>query len=221
MSTATLHLPYNDRRRSDRAMVLVDADAWVHLSKFHWVVTEARDGEPSYVVCDIHSRFPRSLHREAFILKHGEDSATNKLVDHINRRRTDCRSANLRAADHSQSACNRGKALKRKNGPPTSQYKGVWRKKPRLLKSGKVKVHSKPWVCEVSVRDQGKKHTSCHTTEHEAALKYNQVAQEWMGKFVVLNDLERAGGSSSDAPAPTPTPTPAPTPAPTQQEQQQ
>ena len=203
-ATVCLHLPFHDRRRADRAVVLCDADCWAHLSKYHWVVTTDDEGRPSYVVCDPHGRFPRSLHRECYAFRHGGTAPAGRLVDHINRVRTDCRAANLRACDASQSACNRGKALKRKGRAPTSAYKGVWRKKRRVLKSGAEKVEKKPWVCEVSVKDQDKKHTSCHNTEEEAARKYNEVAREWMGEFAVLNTIVEPAPAAPVAPADAP-----------------
>lgn len=187
MPTVTLHLPYNDRRRHDRALVLVDAESWAQLSMYHWEVLEdAKTGEDSYVVCDMRTRCPRSLHREAFVLKHGP-VPKGLLVDHENRRRTDCRLANLRLATPSNNACNRAKVHKRKGANATSTFKGVWRKRARVLQSGELRTDTKPWVCEVHLRSKGQKHTSCHTTEKAAARKYNEVAGEWMGEFAVLN----------------------------------
>jgi hypothetical protein len=53
-TTATIYLPYHDRRRSDRAVVLIDVDCWAHLQQYPWVVLEDKEtGEPSYVVCDL------------------------------------------------------------------------------------------------------------------------------------------------------------------------
>lgn len=183
----TLALPYRDRRRVDKAVVLVDARVWAAFGHWHWEVLIDRDsGEASYVVCGIDSRRPRYLHREAYLFEHGsiEDG---KVVDHINNVRTDCRLANLRPATHSENSCNRRKPVKRKGGAPTSQYKGVWRKRPRVLKSGRVREESKPWVCEVAVKGRGQKHTSTHATEAAAARRYNEVAAEWMGEFAKLN----------------------------------
>jgi len=205
MTTVCLSLPFHDRRRCDRATVLCDAVHWVKLSQYHWVVLEDKlTGQPSYVMCNLHLSNPRSLHRECYVLEHG-GIPSGKQIDHVNRIRTDCRSQNLRPCSASENACNRKKVLKRKGGATTSTFKGVWRKKPRTLKSGALKVDKKPWVCEVSVKEQGKKHTSCHKSEKDAARKYNEVAKGWMGDFCVLNvmsddDEGGASGSSTQQP---------------------
>jgi hypothetical protein len=65
----------------------------------------------------------------------------------------------------------------------------VWRKKPRVLKDGSLSEEKKPWVCEISVKDKNKKHTSTHASEVEAARKYDEVAKEWMGEYAVLNQV--------------------------------
>ena len=197
-SVVTLALPYHDRRRVDKATVLVDAHVWAVFGNWHWVVLMDEEGADSYVVCGVAGRCPRSLHREAYLLEHG-GIEEGKVVDHKNTVRTDCRLVNLRAATRSENSCNRGKPRKRKGGAaPTSQYKGVWRKKPRVLKSGRLSEERKPWVCEVAVKDKGQKHTSTHATEAEAARKYNEVAVAWMGEFANLNNVAPA---ASDAPA--------------------
>jgi hypothetical protein len=184
--TATIYLPYHDRRRSDRAVVLIDVDCWAHLQQYHWVVLEDKEtGEPSYVVCDLQSAHPRSMHRECYIRRHGEIPA-GLVIDHANRVRTDCRTANLRACTKSENACNRRKPVK-KHGNSSSKYKGVWRKKARVLKNGLIRAEKKPFVCEVRVKAQKRKHTSCHADEKDAARKYNAVASEWMGKYALLN----------------------------------
>jgi hypothetical protein len=77
--------------------------------------------------------------------------------------------------------------LKRKNNPTSSKYKGVWKKRARVMKDGTFKAVKKPWVCEV--KSQNRKHTSCHATEVEAAEKYNQIATEWQGEYCVLNNI--------------------------------
>ncbi len=195
----TLALPYRDRRRIDKATVFVDAHVWATQSHRHWeVLINDNTGEDSYVVSGIDAKRPRSLHREAYLMEYGEVPA-GKIVDHINRVRTDCRLVNLRPATHSENSCNRDKPRKRKGGAPTSQYKGVWRKRPRVLKSGRLREETKPWVCEVAVKDRGQKHTSTHATEVEAARKYNEVAAAWMGGFAKLNRIP------SDSEAPTTT----------------
>jgi hypothetical protein len=188
-AVVTLHLPFADRRRADRATVRCDATSWAHLSKFHWVVLEDdATGLPSYVVCDLRSHHPKSLHREAYVLAHGP-VPEGMVVDHVNRVRTDCRLANMRLASPSHNACNRAKAKRRRGAETTSKYKGVWRKRARVLQNGELRTHASPWVCEVRVKAQGRKHTSCHPTEREAALKYNEMAREWMGEYAVLNVL--------------------------------
>ena len=188
---AILQLPYHDRRRADTALVLVDKHIWAKLGDRNWQVTTNKiTGEDSYVVCGVDSVYPRSLHREAYLLQHGSIPLGYK-VDHRNFVRTDCRLANLRECSSSMNACHRNKPQKRKAGaaPPTSRYKGVWRKKPRVLKDGKLSEESKPWVCEVSVQGKGKKHTSTHATEADAAKKYNEISKQWMGEYAVLNQV--------------------------------
>ena len=69
-----------------------------------------------------------------------------------------------------------------------------------MLKSGRLSEESRPWVCEVAVKDKGQKHTSTHATEAEAALKYNEVAVAWMGEFANLNVVP-AASDAADADA--------------------
>ena len=188
-ATVCLNLPYYDHRRADKARVLVDASTWAVLGHRHWVVLTDKDtGGDSYVVSGPDLQHPRYLHREAHFMRHGA-IGEGKVVDHRNRVRTDCTLANLRACTRSQNSCNRDKPQKRKGGPSTSRWKGVWRKKPRVLKSGKPGTDAKPWVCEVAVKGQKQKHTSTHATELEAALKYNEIASEWMGDYANLNPV--------------------------------
>ena len=188
---AVVQLPYQDRRRVDTACVLVDKHIWAQLGDRNWtVLTDKITGEDSYVVCGVDSVYPKTLHREAYLLQHGSIPPGYK-VDHKNWVRTDCRLANLRECTSSQNACHRRKPTKRQAdaAPPTSRWKGVWRKKPRVLKDGSKSEEKKPWVCEISVKDKNKKFTSTHATEVEAAQKYNEIAREWMGEYAVLNQV--------------------------------
>ena len=188
-ATASIYMPYHDRRRSDLALVLVDAECWTRLQHYHWAVLEDKEmGVPSFVVYNLRSANPRSMHLECYMIQHGE-ILPGLVVDHVNRVRTDCRMSNLRACTQSQNACIRRKPVKRKGGDASSQYKGVWRKKARVLKNGLIRAEKKPYVCEVRVKAQKRKHTSCHAAEKEAAHKYNEVAKEWMGEYAVLNVL--------------------------------
>lgn len=96
-----------------------------------------------------------------------------KLVDHIDRNKSNDHVSNLRWATSSENA---GNTSSRKDS--SSKYKGV---------SFRKKI--KKW--EVSIKlNEKKQHLGFFTCEKEAALAYNKKAKEMFGEFANLNDIE-------------------------------
>ena len=108
-------------------------------------------------------------HRLIFLLHFGY---LPKIIDHINRDKTDNRIENLRESTKTENERNRGKYQTNTTG-----YKGVWRHK-----SGSFYV-------DISV--DGKKHRSGpYATVEAAAHGYNEMCNQYHGKFAVLNQVE-------------------------------
>jgi hypothetical protein len=98
------------------------------------------------------------------------------LVDHKDRDKTNnCRS-NLRPATVEQNQWNRRKMPR--SGVASSVYKGVsFSNDPRRTK--------KPWRCALAAH--GKRYTTFHETEAQAARRYDELARKYHGEFAVLN----------------------------------
>jgi len=100
------------------------------------------------------------------------------VVDHINGDESDNRRANLRQANHAESAQNRGKRARRGGQAPRSKYKGVWQ---HTLKDGVVK-----YSAVISVNKK-RKYLGFFETEQEAAEAYDTAARELHGHFACVN----------------------------------
>lgn len=109
-------------------------------------------------------------HRVAWCLQNGE--WPSDCIDHINGNRSDNRIKNLRQANRSQNARNRGAS---KGG--TSQFCGV---------SLARRYKSKPW--NAAIRAGGKLiYIGRFATEKDAALAYDMEAKKLHGDFARLN----------------------------------
>jgi hypothetical protein len=97
----------------------------------------------------------------------------NKIIDHINRNGLDNRKQNLRICTASE---NRMNSIKPSHGK-TSKYKGVGFY-PNLNK----------YSCRIRINYK-LKHIGYFETEKEAALKYNEMAIFYHGKFAKLNEV--------------------------------
>jgi len=96
------------------------------------------------------------------------------MVDHKDRNFLNNKRENLRPANPSLNAVNRGKVLK---ADSTSKYKGV-----RLTKkTGK-------WVATIC-KDRKYTHIGTFHTAEAAAKAYNDFAKHLHGEYAVLNDL--------------------------------
>lgn len=109
-------------------------------------------------------------HRLAFLYVVGR--WPNKFIDHINGIKSDNRWCNLRECTHSQNLANSGK---RKTN--TSGYKGVsWNTRDEI------------WMAAIS--HKGKLlNLGSFDDPHEAALTYNERANEIYGEFAYLNEV--------------------------------
>jgi len=98
----------------------------------------------------------------------------NQIVDHINHNKLDNRKSNLRKASQQQNIFNRRKLSGSKNC--TSKYKGVM-----------LRPYNR-W--ESAIKKDGKiTYIGSFSTPEEAALAYNQKAQELFGEFAYLNSV--------------------------------
>jgi hypothetical protein len=93
-----------------------------------------------------------------------------KVVDHINRRRRDCRRENLRAITPMQNAWNRTPIT------TLSGFKGV------TLRNGK-------WVATIQC-DRESYYIGSFAEPELAALAYNDMARELHGEYAVLNEVK-------------------------------
>lgn len=128
-------------------------------------IAGTKDGK-GYLHVFINGKFLR-LHRLVYFLATGELPSS---IDHINRRRTDNRLANLRPATQQQNSGNSGVA--RHN---TSGFRGV----SRNTKSGK-------WHAQIKI---GGKQTYLgrFDTPEEAAQAYDLAALFHFGEYATLN----------------------------------
>jgi hypothetical protein len=117
-----------------------------------------------------HEGRKRVLKMHRVILGLADDD--HQKVDHINRNKLDNRRSNLRFADPSQSAANRGK---QKN--TTSQYRGVC-----LSRNGRK------WVAQIRVRGEHY-YLGAFTSEIDAARAYDRAAFAAWGEYANLNGV--------------------------------
>jgi hypothetical protein len=93
------------------------------------------------------------------------------IIDHINHDGMDNRSANLRAATHTQNMYNRRK----RSGSTYSKYKGVhWHKLDRK------------WHAMITF-EKKKIYLGCFLNEIDAAKIYDEAAKKYHGEFACLN----------------------------------
>jgi len=120
---------------------------------------------------ELRAGFSRSIamHRQI------KDFPNGLTVDHINGNKLDNRRSNLRVATMAQ---NQGNSRKFKKA--SSVYKGV-------------RFHSRDKVWQAHITKKGKQiHLGTFDTEEEAAMAYNEKAEEIFGDFALLNNVERA-----------------------------
>lgn len=101
------------------------------------------------------------------------------LVDHINGNPLDNRKENLRLCIQSQNMANARKTTKKKT---SSTYKGVHKESSAGYKN--------PWSAYIT-KDKKRQNIGHFATEEEAALAYNQRAEELFGEFAKLNVITK------------------------------
>jgi hypothetical protein len=111
--------------------------------------------------------------KETLVYMHQEILEVPKgmVTDHINRDGMDNRSANLRAATHSQNLCN----SRRRRGTKSSKYKGVSWKKQTCKWSANIGFEYKDI------------HLGSFNSEVDAAKAYDEAAKKYHGEFACLN----------------------------------
>ena len=139
---------------------LVDDDWFYFLNQFKWQLSTK-----GYAIRTVKDK---TIWMHRIILNTPKDYFT----DHINGNKIDNRKSNLRIAKGSQNYGNVG--LPKHN---TSGFKGVSFEKSR-----------NKYEAYISKKDK-KVHLERFKTSKEAALVYNQAAQEYFGKFAKLNTI--------------------------------
>ena len=115
------------------------------------------------------------LHRTVMERMLNRSLEHREYIDHKNGDGLDNLSANLRIANHSQNAQNRGIDC----GAKSSKYKGVcWH------------VNRSKWVSSIRVHGITK-HLGCFVIEMDAALAYDQAAELYFKDFAKLNFPDR------------------------------
>lgn len=98
------------------------------------------------------------------------ETPKGKFTDHINGDRLDNRKENLRICTSYENSLN---TVSRSNS--TSKYKGVY----------KHSQNTHRWVMQIKY--DGGVYTSCHSSQKEAALAYNEKAKELHREYARLN----------------------------------
>lgn len=128
-------------------------------------------GTDGYVVIGIYKKNYKA-HRLIWMYHYG---TIPKILDHINRIKTDNRIENLRPSSYTFNAVNK---VKYKN--TTSKYKGVhWLSK------------SKTWRAVINLPNRKTVFLGHFKNEEEAALAYNKKAKELFGDIAVLNSIDK------------------------------
>lgn len=108
------------------------------------------------------------LHRFILGLRKGDKG----VVDHNNRRKLDCRRANLRLTDQSGNGANAGLSRKSRSG----------------LKGVNWGTREQKWRATISWR-KIRYHLGYHKQKAHAGLAYNIAAQQLHGEYAALNDV--------------------------------
>ena len=148
-------------------VAIIDSEDLELVSCYNWNVTKQRHKHYAHTVTE--GRRILVMHR--FLLRPDR----GVLVDHINGDGLDNRRANLRLANYSQNAANRGKP---QCGRSTSRYKGVF-----FESSGTRKNR---WRALIRVNGQ-RIHLGAYSEELEAAVAYDTAAKKHFGEFAKLN----------------------------------
>ncbi len=152
----------------DGKKVTVDSEDIERITKYKWQFNPSNGAiERRHHISGSgknRKRMTWNLHR--FIM----DFPKGKMVDHINRNRLDNRKCNLRVCTASENARN---VVKRKNN--TSGYKGVSKSR-------------QGWIAQSALKGR---HIAIgwFKNKDDAALAYNDFAQENFGEFAVLNNV--------------------------------
>lgn len=150
-------------------VALIDETDEQLIRRYNWNVVIGK--RLLYAFTVLETRAPISMHR--FLLK----PPASVMVDHINHDGLDNRRCNLRLATRQQNAWNSRKADRTR----TSNYKGVtyagWGKK------------RKRWRAIIFIKRR-RVHLGYFHTQEEAAIAYNEAAQQAFGSFACLNTIE-------------------------------
>lgn len=144
---------------------LIDDEDFQSLSEFNWY--EAPGGYAKR-----HKRINGKL-TSIFMHRFLTNCPPDKIVDHINGNPLDNRKENLRIADKSKNAMNRGKQHNN-----TSGYKCVYFDKRNNTYDAYINIRKK------------RHYLGCFKSAKEAAIAYNNAAIKYHGEFAKLNEVE-------------------------------
>lgn len=145
----------------------IDSD----LNDFRWTISKTKENK--YAICK--SFFPNkpkiaAMHRVIMQRILGRDLVKGEMVDHVDNNGLNNRRENLRLANKSQNARNRG--AQRNN---SSGYKGVSWNKP-----------NKKWIVGIAI-DSKKIYLGQYHNIHDAARAWNAAALKYHGEFAYQN----------------------------------
>lgn len=162
-------------RKPNRYDLLPDGSVLIHLSRGKVAIIDARDLPkmlPYRWQATVSGRLAwRAMGRVEGTLTYLHVHLFGKGMDHRNRNPLDNRRCNVRPATWSQNLANRAAYGKH------SRYKGVYPNKAK-------------WIAKI-VKERRVYFSPSFQTQEEAALWYNEKAQELHGAFAVLNVLDQ------------------------------
>jgi len=146
----------------------VDPADYKRLRKYEWFI---RSGTNSFYA--FRNGPGKTVRRESLTYMHQDviEVPEGMVIDHINHDGMDNRSANVRAATHSQNMCNRKKLSSAK----FSKYKGV-----------SLNKLTRKWVARIGI-DNKIIHLGSFLNEIDAARAYDRAARQYHGEFASLN----------------------------------
>jgi len=147
-------------------VALVDDDDYEHVMKYKWCASWHKNTQSF--------RAHGTVDGENVLLSRFIMGANkSEIVDHKNMNTLDDRRSNLRICSRSQNQCNRAKP----NSKSSSKYKGVYhdKREGRGQYTAYINLHGK------------RKHLGCFAKETDAAVAYNEAAQEIHGEFARPN----------------------------------